>query len=131
MGTPRGQESRQTVSAAPAMLLSADSSSPAQSGADSNDHMGKLLSLPSFGKVVYRTHSASIAQKAAPKHWGLGSSLPKAAALTDSQQMLLQGHASIGSRPPSLEFDSQFESGNLQKAVQASHVHRSMLLVPQ
>ena len=122
MGTPRILDSRQTAHTAPVILLGADSSTHMQNGSDSNDHMGKLLSLPSFGKVVYRSHSTSTPQKAASKQRGLGSSLPKAAALTDSQQMLLHGHASIGNRAPSLAFDSQFESGNLQKAVQASRL---------
>ena len=42
--------------------------------------------------------------------------------------MLLQGHANSEIRPPSLEFDSQFESGNLQQAVQASYTFPLILV---
>lgn len=111
----RVQEGKQAAQSAPAGLDC--------TGIDSHDSNGlvhKLLSLPSFGKVVYRSNSVASAKNAVSKQHASSSALPKATGLSSSQQMLLQGHASLGPRPPSLEFDSQFESGNLQKAVQAS-----------
>ncbi|DBA97263.1 TPA: hypothetical protein ACH3X1_015010 [Trebouxia sp. C0004] len=88
-----------------------------QHSTDSNDHMCKLLSLPSFGKVVYRSSNFGPTNLAVRKQRSLSGPAARVGTGIDSQQMLLQGHASSLSRPPSLEFDSQFESGNLQKAV--------------
>lgn len=113
LGTPRVQQIGQ-LSAKPAVALLPETAR-LQHSTDSNDHMCKLLSLPSFGKVVYRSSNFGPTSLAVSKQRSLsGPGI-------DSQQMLLQGHASSLSRPPSLEFDSQFESGNLQKAVQASY----------
>lgn len=112
MRTLTVQEGKQAAQSAPAGLDCLDSH-------DSNGLVHKLLSLPGFGKVVYRSNNMASAKTAVSKQHAPGSALPKATGLSSSQQMLLQGHASLGPRPPNLEFDSQFESGNLQKAVQA------------
>lgn len=120
---PRGQDTKLATQAAPTIIdrttLTAGHSQ-VQHGSDSNSLVPKLLSLPSFGKVIYRSNSTGSVHSAASKQHGPDSTFLKAAGLTGSQQILLQGHANHGTRPPSLEFDSQFESGNLQKAVQAS-----------
>ena len=115
METLKNREGKQAASSAPAVLDGTGVHSH-----DSNGLVHKLLSLPSFGKVVYRSNCAVSAKSTVSKQHAPSSALPKAMGLSSSQQMLLQGHASLGTRPPTLEFDSQFESGNLQKAVQAS-----------
>lgn len=127
MGTPRDQTGKQAAQAAPAVLAGTGIHSQLQHSSDSDGLVHKLLSLPSFGKVVYRSHTGASASNAVRKQPAAGSALPRAMGLSSSQQMLLQGHASLGTRPPSLDFDSQFESGNLQKAVQAS-MHCNHLL---
>ena len=115
METLRDQDGKQVAQSVPAVLDGTGIHSH-----DSNGLVDKLLSLPSFGKVVYRSNCVASAKSAVSKQHAPSSTLPKAWGLSNSQQMLLQGHASLGTRSPSLEFDSQFESGNLQKAVQAS-----------
>lgn len=89
----------------------------------------KLLSLPSFAKVVYNTNAGAHAGPSAtslsrqisrqlsrqPSNAGATA---QPAAEPDIQQLLLPRDG--GLKAASLEFDSQFESGNLQKAVQAS-----------
>ena len=89
----------------------------------------KLLSLPSFAKVVYNTNAAAHAGPSAtslsrqisrqlsrqPSNAGATA---QPAAESDTQQLLLPHDGNF--KAASLEFDSQFESGNLQKAVQAS-----------
>ena len=88
----------------------------------------KLLSLPSFAKVVYNTAAGTPAKPATASHSmqpsqqlsssvDSTSSIVQPAANTDRQQPVLQRASSL--KAASLEFDSQFESGNLQKAVQA------------
>lgn len=118
LGTPRVQQIGQ-LSAKPAVAVLPETAG-LQSSTDSNDHMCKLLSLPSFGKVVYRSSNFGPTSLAVSKQCSLSGPAARVGTGIESQQMLLQGHASSLSRPPSLEFDSQFESGNLQKAVQAS-----------
>ncbi len=118
LGTPRVQQIGQ-LSAKPAVAVLPETAG-LQHSTDSNNHMCKLLSLPSFGKVVYRSSNFDQANPAVSKQRSLSGPAARVVGGIDSQQMLLQGHASSLSRPPSLEFDSQFESGNLQKAVQAS-----------
>ena len=120
LGTSRDQEGKQAILAAPAVLQGTSTHSQLQPSSDSNGLVQKLLSLPSFGKVVYRSTSMSSFHNIISKQHASGSAFPKALRVSSSQQMLMQGHASLGTRPPSLDFDSQFESGNLQKAVQAS-----------
>ena len=127
MATSRDQTGKQAAQAAPAVLEGTGIHSLLQHSSDSNGLVHKLLSLPSFGKVVYRSNSVASASNAVRQQHASGSALPTAKGMSSSQQMLLQGHASPGTRPPSLEFDSQFESGNLQKAVQAS-MHCNHLL---
>ena len=118
LGTPRVQQIGQ-LSAKPALAVLPETCG-LQHSIDRDDHTCKLLSLPSFGKVVYRSSNFGPTSLAVSKQRSLSSPAARVGTGTDSQQMLLQGHASSLSRPPSLEFDSQFESGNLQKAVQAS-----------
>lgn len=117
---PRDQEGKQVIQAAPAAFQGTSTHSQLQPSSDSNGLVHKLLSLPSFGKVVYRSTSMSSFHNIVSKQHASGSAFPKALGVSSNQQMLMQGHASLGTRPPSLDFDSQFESGNLQKAVQAS-----------
>ena len=118
LGTPRVQQIGQ-LSAKPAVAVLPETAG-LQHSTDSNGHMCKLLSLPSFGKVVYRSSNFGPTSLAVSKQRSLSGPAARVGTGIDSQQMLLQGHDSSLSRPPSLEFDSQFESGNLQKAVQAS-----------
>lgn len=129
LGTPRDQEGKQVVQAAPAVLQGTSTHRQLQPSSDSNGLVHKLLSLPSFGKVVYRSTSMSSLHSIVSKQHASGSAFPKALGVSSSQQMLMQGHASLGTSPPSLDFDSQFESGNLQKAVQASSLVSQSLLV--
>lgn len=86
----------------------------------------KLLSLPSFAKVVYNTAAKpAAAANTMQLHRQLSNSVSSASsaiqpvANIDGQQSVLQRAFSL--KAASLEFDSQFESGNLQKAVQASY----------
>ncbi len=121
LGTPREQQNKQ-VAVPVAVLPDASSPDELQQSTNSSDHMCKLLSLPSFGKVVYRSNNFGPINAAASKQRSLSSSGARGSGKIDSQQMLLQGRASSLARRASLEFDSQFESGNLQKAVQASNL---------
>lgn len=104
----------------------------------------RLLSLPSFAKVVYDTAagtgtgtaSGSAAQPIlidSSRQLSLQSSIGSKAAQTvtapDSQPVLLQRSSSL--KIPTLEFDSQFESGNLQKAVQVGVFEPSVLSLPK
>ena len=124
LGTPRVQQIGQLspkpqVTSLPEMAGSTD----LLHSSDSSDHTSRLLSLPSFGKVVYRSSICGPVNAALSKQHSISGSAANAVNGVESQQLLLQGHTSAPSRPTSLEFDSQFESGNLQKAVQASHSH--------
>ena len=89
----------------------------------------KLLSLPSFAKVVYNTNAGAHAGPSATslsrqisrqlsRQPSSAGATAQPAAESDTQQLLLPRDGSL--KAASLEFDSQFESGNLQKAVQAS-----------
>lgn len=129
LGTPRVQQIGQ-LSPKPqvAVLPEVAGSTDLQQRSDSNDHTSKLLSLPSFGKVVYRSSIGGPLNAALSKQRSISCSAATAVHGVDSQQLLLQGHASVPSRLASLEFDSQFESGNLQKAVQASACHAFNML---
>ena len=118
LGTPREHTAPQVPVA---VLPNTNGNLEQQPSADSSHHMCRLLSLPSFGKVVYKSNNFGAFNAALSKQRSLPSPAAKSVGAIDSQQMLLQGHASPAGRLPSLEFDSQFESGNLQKAVQASN----------
>ena len=129
LGTPREHTAPQVPVA---VLPNTSGNLEQQPSADSSDHMCRLLSLPSFGKVVYKSNNFGAFNAAVSKQRSSPSAAVKSAGAIDSQQMLLQGHASPAGRLPSLEFDSQFESGNLQKAVQASNtacIHSSEVQV--
>ena len=92
----------------------------------------RLLSLPSFGKVVYNANSSTNAGTSAStaaafacadvggqlsQQQNTGSLATQSASTpANAQQPPLQRSSSL--QAPTLEFDSQFESGNLQKAVQ-------------
>lgn len=85
----------------------------------------RLLSLPSFAKVVYSSAPGATAYSADPhisrplsRQASTNIITAPAAAVSDAQQILLQHTSSL--KAASLKFDSQFESGNLLKAVQAS-----------
>lgn len=128
LGTPREHTAPQVPVA---VLPNTYGNLQQQPSADSSDHMCRLLSLPSFGKVVYPNNFGAF-NAAVSKQRSSPSPVAKSVGAIDSQQMLLQGHASPAGRLPSLEFDSQFESGNLQKAVQASNtacIHSSEVQV--
>ncbi|KAL3149285.1 hypothetical protein ABBQ32_002101 [Trebouxia sp. C0010 RCD-2024] len=129
LGTPRGKPATQAPPVLDGTALTA-SNSPVQHSSDSDGLVCKLLSLPSFGRVVYRSNSTGSIHNADSTQRGSDSAFLTATGLTSSQQMLLQGHASHGTKPTGLEFDSQFESGNLQKAVQVSGQEYELWLSP-
>ena len=100
----------------------------------------RLLSLPSFAKVVYDaaagtdTASGSTAAQSVfssssrqlSQQSSAGSKASQSMTAPASHPLLLQRSSSL--QIPTLEFDSHFESGNLQKAVQVGTARQLQLV---